>query len=143
MIAVDTNILVYAHRKDSEWHKKAVSKIKELAESQDAWGIPLPCLHEFYSIVTHPKIFSPPSSSEQAIKQMDEWLRSPSIVTPSEGKQYWPILRGLLSEGKIAGPLVHDARVAAICIESGFSELWTADRDFSRFSIRVKNPLIY
>ncbi len=142
MIAVDTNILVYAHRKDSEWHKKAASRLKELAESRDSWGIPFPCLHEFYSIVTHPKIFSPPSSSKEAMTQIDEWLRSPSILTPSEGKHYWTILKSLLSEGKITGPLVHDARVVAICIESGFSELWSADRDFSRFSIRVRNPLI-
>ena len=113
-----------------------------IGKARDTWAIPFPCLHEFYAIVTHPKIFSPPSSCDEAMEQIDEWLRSPSVLAPSEGKQYWSILRSLLSEGKVVGPLVHDARVAAICIESGFSELWTADRDFSRFSIRVKNPLI-
>ena len=133
---------MYAHRKDSEWHKNAFLKIKELAEGGDAWCIPSPCLHEFYAIVTHPKIFSPPSSSEQAIVQIDEWLKSPSVFTPSEGKHYWSILKRLLSHGKVIGPLVHDARVAAICMESGITELWTADRDFSRFPLRVRNPLI-
>ena len=53
MIAVDTNILVYAHRRDSEWHEKAYRLIQSLAEGSAPWAIPWPCLHEFLAVVTH------------------------------------------------------------------------------------------
>jgi len=35
MIAVDTNILVYAHRRDSEWHEPAFRCLASLAEGQE------------------------------------------------------------------------------------------------------------
>jgi predicted nucleic acid-binding protein len=44
---------------------------------------------------------------------------------------------------KIHGGVIHDARVAAICVEHGVTQLWTLDRDFSRFpAIRTDNPLM-
>lgn len=52
----------------------------------------------------------------------------------TEGDGYWPIRHGSLADGWIAGPRVHDARVAAVCRLHGVRELWTADRDFSRFT---------
>jgi len=56
VIAVDTNILVYVHRKDSAWHARAYARLSKLAEGRAAWAIPWPCLHEFLAIVTHPQI---------------------------------------------------------------------------------------
>ena len=67
MIAVDTNILVYAHREDSEWHAAAYAKLARLAEGGGGWAIPWPCVHEFLAIVTHPRIFSPPTPLPAAI----------------------------------------------------------------------------
>lgn len=61
MIAVDTNILVYAHREDSDFHKEALNALLLLAGGSRLWGIPWPCVHEFVSIVTHPSIYSPPT----------------------------------------------------------------------------------
>ena len=56
MIAIDTNILVYAHREVSEWHEAASTRVAELAEGRGAWAIPWPCIHEFPAIASHPKI---------------------------------------------------------------------------------------
>jgi uncharacterized protein len=143
MIAVDTNLLVYAHREDSQWHDAAAARIAELADQRAPWAIPWPCLHEFLAIVTHPRIFAPPSPLEVALAQVDAWLEAPSLVLLTEGEGYWPALRTLLGEGRIAGPLVHDARVAATCRLHGVRELWTVDRDFGRFpALTVRNPLI-
>jgi uncharacterized protein len=143
VIGVDTNILVYAHRRDSPFHPPAMARIKELAEGRAPWALPWPCVHEFYSVVTHPRIYSPPSTSEEAISQVAAWLESPSVVPVSEGPAYWPSLARLLSDGKITGPAVHDARIAALCLASGVRELWSADRDFSRFpELRTTNPLM-
>jgi len=142
MIAVDTNLLVYAHREESPWHAEAYQLIERLAESPASWAIPWPCIHEFLAIVTHPRIFSPPTPLLRAIDQVDAWLEAPAIVVLSEEPDYWPALKANLLAGKISGPLVHDARVAAICMQHGVRELWSADRDFSRFpALSVRNPL--
>ena len=143
MIAVDTNILVFAHRVDSQWHDSAMSRITELAEGRSPWTIPWPCIHEFLSIVTHPRIYSPPTPLATAIDQVEAWLESPSLSMTAETEGYWPELRLILEHGRIIGPLVQDARIAALCKDHGVRELWTADRDFSRFpNLITVNPLV-
>ena len=143
MIAVDTNVLVYAHRRDSPFHNAAAAAIRELAQSPVPWALPWPCLHEFYSITTHPRIYDPPSSADEAIGQIAAWLDSPSLVLLSEGSTYWSVLSSLLASAKVTGPLVHDARIAALCLSQGIRELWSTDRDFSRFpQIKATNPLV-
>jgi toxin-antitoxin system PIN domain toxin len=142
LIAVDTNILVYAHRKDSAWHDPAEACVRELAEGRAPWAIPWPGIHEFYAIVTHPKIYSPPSKPARAMDQIEAWLESPGITLLTEGESYWPALKALVVQAKTAGAQIHDARVAALCRIHGVRELWTADRDFSRFGeLRTHNPL--
>lgn len=143
MIAVDSNILVYAHREDSDWHDAALAKIVELAEGRGAWAIPWPCAHEFLAIVTHPRIYSPPTPLAAAVEQVDAWIESPSLVLLAESAVHWQTLRETLLNGKISGPQVHDARIAALCLQHGVKELWSADRDFGRFpNLAVVNPLV-
>ena len=143
MIAVDTNILVHAHRRDSPFHATARAVVTKLAEGKAAWAIPWPCLHEFHGIVTHPRIYVPPSTTEQAVTQIDRWMESPTLQLLNENELYWPELRQLLMKAKVQGPLVHDARIAALCLSHGVHELWSADRDFSRFPrLSLRNPLV-
>lgn len=143
MIGLDTNILVYAVREDSPWHKAASECLRGIAEGDALWAIPWPCIHEFLAVVTHPRIYKPPTPLNDAILQVDYWLESPTVRLISEEPGYWEHLKPLLTAGKIAGPLVQDARVAAICRAQGVREIWTADRDYSRFAgIPVRNPLI-
>ncbi len=143
MIAVDTNVLVYAHRADSQWHEPAAAAMKELAEGKSAWAIPWPCVYEFLAIVTHPKIYAPPTSMKQAIDQVEAWAESPSLVLLTEGDEHWGTLRDVLHASKVRGPQVHDMRVATLCLRHGVRELLTADRDFSRCpGLRTRNPLI-
>jgi toxin-antitoxin system PIN domain toxin len=143
MIAVDTNILVYAHREDSQWHDPAYARMAELAQDRAPWAIPWPCLHEFLAIATHPRIYSPPTPLPAALDQIEAWLESPSLVLLAESEAYWPQLRATAEAGRIGGPLVHDARVAALCVLHGVKQLWTADRDFGRFpGVAAVNPLV-
>jgi toxin-antitoxin system PIN domain toxin len=143
LIAVDTNILVYAHREDSEWHDAAYARLAELAEGRATWAIPWPCVHEFLAVVTHRRIFSPPTPLEAALDQADAWFESPSLVMFAESNGYWSGLRQLLKRGRVAGRRVHDARVAAICAQHGVRTIWSADRDFGRFpGIEAINPLL-
>ncbi len=143
MIAVDTNLLVYAHRDDSPWHDAAYEQIANLAEGRGAWTLPWPCIHEFLAIVTHQKIYAPPTPLQAAIEQVQAWLESPSLVLIAESEGYWEELKTALQRGKISGPQVHDARVATLCILHGVAELWTVDRHFGRFpNLTVRNPLV-
>jgi hypothetical protein len=143
MIAVDSNLLVYAHREDSPWHDVAYARIVGLAEGRASWAIPWPCIHEFLAIVTHPRIYSPPTPLKNAIDQIEAWLESPTLVVLSESADYWLLLKTTLLSGRASGPQVHDARIVTICQQHGVSELWSADRDFGRFSgLTVRNPLV-
>jgi uncharacterized protein len=143
VIAVDTNILVYAHRGDSSWHAAAAASVRSLAEGTAAWAIPWACLHEFLAIVTHPRIYKPPTPIDHAVAQVDAWLESPSLVVLGEAESHWRTLRESILAGKIGGPPVHDARPAAVCASHGVRTLWTADRDFSRFpALNAVNPLV-
>jgi toxin-antitoxin system PIN domain toxin len=143
VIAVDTNILVYAHREDSEWHAAAAAKVTALAEGRASWAIPWPCIHEFLAIVTHPRIYVPPTPVAKAADQVQAWLESPSLVLLSESETHWRALRDALVGGKVAGARVHDARIAALCAQHGVKALWSADRDFGRFpKLDVINPLL-
>ena len=142
MIAIDTNLLVYAHRSDSEWNERAYACLGAVAGGAAAWAIPWPCIHEFFAITTHPRIYDPPSTVAEALAQVDAWLASPTVVLLAEHDHYWPSLRHLIEGSRVTGSRVHDARIATLCVSHGVRELWSADRDFSRFSaLRVRNPL--
>jgi uncharacterized protein len=143
VIAVDTNILVYAHREEMEWHTAADGAIRGLAGGRAAWAIPWPCIHEFLAIVTHPRIFDPPTPRTRAVEQVDAWIESPTLLLLGETGDHWKRMREILAAGRVAGPRVHDARIFALCLGHGIDELWSADRDFSRFTgVAVRNPLV-
>ncbi len=143
MIAVDTNILVYSVRADSPWHKGALACMRALAEGPSAWAIAWPCIHEFIAVVTHPRIYKPATPLKDALLQVDYWMESPMLQILGEGPGYWDHLKEMLAAGKAMGPIVHDGHVMALCRHHGVSEIWTADRDWSRFKgIRTRNPLI-
>ncbi|MEL6721899.1 MAG: TA system VapC family ribonuclease toxin [Pseudomonadota bacterium] len=142
MIAVDTNILICAHRTDSSNHQQARQTVLELAEGQVAWAIAWHFLAEFFNIVTHPKIYAPPSAPAQAIAQIEAWMESPTLSVLSETNMSWGNLKPLLLKTQVQGPKVFDVRIAALCLEHGVTQLLTADRGFVSFpELVVKNPL--
>lgn len=140
MIAVDTNILLYAHREDSPWHEATTECLAELARGP--WAIPWPCIHEFLAIATHPRVFDPPSPLADALGAVDSWRSVGTVCLLHEVDGYWEVLADMLRASHVAGPKVHDARIAALCVQHAIAELWTADRDFSRFAgLTTRNPL--
>jgi len=142
MIAVDTNILVYAHRPDMPAHSRCRSAIEHLVRSGSRFALPWPCLHEFIGVVTNPCIFARPTSTDEAIAFLADFSSLPQVHFLSETTRHVEILTGLLTASSIAGPRIHDARIAAICLGHGVSELWTADRDFSYFPrLKTRNPV--
>ena len=143
MIAVDSNILIYAHRTESKFHARAAERLRELAGSDMAWAIPWPCAHEFLSIATNLRIYSPPTPIENAVEFFEALLEAPGLSFLAETDSHWSELRTLVISGRTTGGMVHDARIAAIYLQHGVSELWSADRDFGRFpTLKVVNPLV-
>jgi toxin-antitoxin system PIN domain toxin len=142
MLAVDTNVLVYAHRREAREHPEATRLLRELAEGQVPWAIPWPCVYEFFSVVTNPKIWRERvTTPAHAWNQLDAWLGSPSLRLLAETDDFAAVLQRLLCQPRVRGPIVHDARVAALCLAHGVSELLTRDRDFSLFAeLPVRNP---
>lgn len=141
MIAIDTNILVYSVRPDTPFHHESVKLIASLAEKGDPWAIPWPCVYEFLRVVTHPKAFSPPSTLENTLSSIEQLRESPSLVMLGDGPGHLRHLLNTLRASAAIGNLVYDAHIAALCLEHGVSELYTMDRDFSRFSgLKVVHP---
>lgn len=133
MIAVDANVLVYAHRPDSRFHPQAAAVLRSLAEDSVTWALPWPCLHEFYGVVTNPRLFARPTPPAIALDQIAAWAESPSVRLLTESPIHLRTLSLLLTSSELAGPAVHDAKIAAICLDHGVRALLTMDRDFSRF----------
>lgn len=143
MIAVDTNILVYAHRREMPFHKRAVEILEDLITHTSAWAIPWPCLHEFIAVVSHAKIFKTPTPLPVVWDAIATWQQGDNVYFLAEGEGYAKILRELSIKAKIVGPKIHDARVAALCMYHDVSELWSCDRDFSLFpKLKTANPMV-
>jgi len=143
VIALDTNILVFAHRPEFPFHHEAKALIAELASGPAPWGLILHCLVEFSGVVSHPRRFRRPSTPAQIADQIAAWRESPYAVLLEDGPAVLDALFDLLEISGATGPKVHDARIAATCVVGGVSELWTCDRDYGRFpDLRTRNPFV-
>lgn len=144
MIAIDTNILVYAHRRDLPSHARAAAVVRQLAEGAAPWGIPWDCLAEFLAIVTNRTLWRDDATPvEIALGQVEAWLASPTVRLLGESTSFFVTLKEVVLDGGVSGAQVHDARVAAVCMHNGVTELLTADRDFGRFPrLNTRNPLV-
>ncbi len=142
MIAVDTNILVYAHRPEMPFHDRAREVLDTAVMEPEPLAVPWPCVHEFLAVVTHPRIFREPTPIDMALDALRGLQQSLDGGFLGEGDGYLEMLDTLARPARLQGPVIHDARIAAICVYHGVRELWSADRDFSLFTtIRVRNPL--
>lgn len=143
MIAVDTNVLVYAHRADSPLHARARAAIESLARGAREWAIPWPCAHEFLAVVTHPRIYKTAAPAGTAFAQLRALRALANLAFIAESDDHLTHLEPLSLTAMVRGGAIHDAGIAAICLAHGVTELWSADRDFSRFpALTVRNPSV-
>jgi uncharacterized protein len=141
MIAIDTNILVYARRQEAPHHQRARKILEDLAAGSAPWALAWVSVYEFLRVVTHPRVFDPPTNLETALEDVESLLESPSLVMLGEGPAHKTHMRRALVSGAASGNLAHDAHIAALVVEHGVTEFWTADRDFRRFpEIRAVDP---
>ena len=142
MIAIDTNLLVYAHRPEMSFHERARQVFAEAVRGPEPVAVPWPCVHEFLAVVSNPRIFKDPTPMGKALDAVGSLIDSLAGGLLAEGEGYLPALERLARPAQLQGAVVHDARIAALCVYHGVRELWSADRDFSRFpTLAVTNPL--
>jgi uncharacterized protein len=141
MQLLDVNVLIYAFRKDMPDHAAYARWMKELINSNRAFGVPDVVLSGFLRIVTHSRIFSSPTPIIEALTFAEQLRDCSAFVRIAPGPRHWAIFDGLCRTTGVRGNLVPDAYLAALAIESG-SEWITTDRDYSRFpELRWRHPL--
>ena len=143
MIAIDTNLMVFAHRGNAIHHQEAITALQPVFEGTAAWALPWPCVHEFISVATNSGIYKPASTLSEALGFLELLFGSPQLHLLAESPGYFDKLREISVAARLKGPRIHDARIAALCLHHGVNELWSADRDFSAFpQLKVRNPLV-
>lgn len=141
MILCDVNVFLHAFREDSPHHKHVKAWLESELNSRRACGVSSLVLSAFIRIVTHPRVYDPPTPLADALAFVDALRAVPTVVAIEPGPEHWSIFEDLLRRSDARGNLVADAWLAAIAIESG-CEWITMDRDFARFpGLRWRNPL--
>ncbi|MGA2984895.1 MAG: TA system VapC family ribonuclease toxin [Terriglobia bacterium] len=142
MVAIDTNLLVYAHRRNIPEHQTARKAIERASTDPRGWGIPLPCIAEFWCVVTHPASSGGPSPTKEARGFLHALVVTggASVWTPGAG--FWERLTQMASDMKIPGTRVYDLQIALVARENGATELWSHDRAFAVLpGLVVRDPL--
>lgn len=140
MILPDVNVLVYAYREDSPRHERYHHWLEGVLNGREAYGVSDLVLAGFVRVVTHPRVFSPPSPTRHALEFAEALWGHQNCVHVAPGERHWNIFIGLCRDARVKGNLVPDAYLAALAIESG-SEWMTSDRDYSRFpGLRWRDP---
>jgi toxin-antitoxin system PIN domain toxin len=141
MIVVDANLLLYAYDSDSPHHLKAREWVEAMLSGNVPVRFPWQTIGAFLRIVTNSALRGRRFTPLEAVATVDEWLAQPNVQILTPGETHWPLLRETIIDGQAAGPLMTDAQLAALTIESG-GTLYTTDRDFSRFpGLKWVNPL--
>ncbi len=129
MIALDTNLLVYAHRSTVTEYPAARRAITRASRDSDGWGFSLAVVVEFWSVVTHPAAAGRPSTPEEAAAFIAA-LETAGAQVWMPGVGFSSRLAQLAVAQSVAGPRIFDLQIALSAFEGGGTELWTADRRF-------------
>lgn len=141
MVLPDVNVLVYAHRQDSDHHARCLDWLQQTIDGDATYGVSNLVLSGFLRVVTHPKIFKAPSTLADSMAFVEQVRTQPHAVSVEPGERHWSIFQRLCAEANVKGNLVPDAYLAALAIENSCDWV-TTDRDFSRFKgLRWSSPL--
>ncbi len=142
MIALDTNLLIYAHRSKTPQHQAAKRAIQNACSANRGWGISLPCIAEFWAVATHPSALGGPSTGADALRFVDSMIDAGAqIWVPGPGFQ-----RRLFQTAvdlEVQGARVFDLQIALVAFDNGASEIWTHDAHFvSVPGLKVQDPIL-
>lgn len=142
MILVDVNLLLYSHDSESQRFEAAKTWLEEVLGGEEEVAFALVSLLAFVRIITTPKLFREPMTSEEAVDVITALITRPGVDIAQPTDRHWEVLARLVKAGKARGPMVMDAHLAALAIEHG-ATLCSTDRDFARFpNLRLRDPLV-
>lgn len=141
MRLADVDVLVYAFREDAPGHPAYRAWVQALLSSDEAFAVSDYVLSGFLRVVTHPRVFHPPTPFRAALEFATAFRDRSNAAPIASGPRHWDIFTRLCREADARGNLVPDAWLAALAIESG-CEFVTTDRDYARFpGLRWRHPL--
>lgn len=141
MRLIDANLLLHAYNPRSAQHDASRRWLEATVSGAELVRFAWVTIWAFLRISTNPRVFERPLSVEEAARAVASWLDQPVVGMLDPGERHWDILKRLLSESQVKGPLVMDAALAALAIEHG-ATLETTDRDFARFAgLKWRNPI--
>lgn len=132
MVFPDVNVLVHAHRADSTQHEICRDWLRGTLSGEQAFALSELVLSSVIRIVTHPRIFHPPSTIDEAVSFANDIRGHERAIIVAPGNRHWDIFSRLIRVADARANLVTDAYLAAVAIESG-CELISTDGDFARF----------
>ena len=139
--AIDANLLLYASDEASPRHARALTLLDEIALGPELVYLFWPTAMAYLRIATHPAIFARPLSQADARANIDALLSLPHVQAVGEGERFWRRFTDVADDVAPTGNLVSDAHVVALMLENGVRTIWTADRDYRKFTgIRVRDP---
>ena len=133
MIALDVNVLVSAFRDTAPDHHAMRSWLQDAVNGPEPVGISDAVLGGALRVLTHLRIFSPPTPLSTALDQINALRLHPNVVTLVPGARHWQITERLCRAADARGPLVADAQHAAVAVEHGATWI-SKDHDFARFA---------
>ena len=140
MQLIDVNVLVYAFRTDAPNHEVYREWVQQLVNGHTTFAVSDLVLSGFLRVVTHPRLFSPPTPLPNALEFVEILRSQPTATVIGPGDRHWTIFLDLCRAASARGNLIPDAYLAALAIESG-SEFITTDRDYARFpNLRWRHP---
>ena len=141
MRSPDVNVLVSAFREDAVHHERCRAWLIEALSSRDRIGLSELVLSGALRVLTHPRVFHPPTPGAAAIAFVDALLAQPGSTTLRPGGGHWRIFRGMAATLRLTGNRLPDAYHAALAIEHG-CEWVTLDRGFAIYpGLRTVNLL--
>ncbi|HSA55483.1 MAG TPA: type II toxin-antitoxin system VapC family toxin [Gemmatimonadaceae bacterium] len=141
MILTDVNVLVYAFREAAPGHAAYRDWLLAQVNGREAFGLSELVLSSVLRVLTHPRVFSPPTPIPAALAFVEALRAAPNAVLIHPGPRHWEIFTSLCTAAHAKGNLVADAYLAALAIEHGCRWI-TTDRDFARFhGLRWRHPL--
>lgn len=143
MLVLDTNILLYAADRQSEFHRPCRALVEQClidpAPDFLTWSI----CYEFLRVSTHPRVFRSPWNAKDAWRFIQVILASPGIDMLVPTARHADVLSLVVDElPEARDNFLHDLHTATLMREHGISRICTCDTDFYRFSfLTVIDPL--
>lgn len=140
MVLVDVNVLVGAMRSDAPRHAVMRQALEALRLAPEPFALCDPVLSGALRVLTHPRVFDPPTPTAAAIAFVRVVRESPNALVLAPGPRHWTLFLRLIESLPVAGNLVSDAWIGALALEHG-CEVLSDDADFARLpGVRWRRP---